>query len=869
MPTKAARVSREGATASRQAAASTPPHIMLIVDENKDYQELNLPSGNNRYLIGNPEAPYLNQLADQYASATQEYSLFHPSFANYLALLSGATIGSGISVPHTDSTFVDQLSDAGVPWMAYMDGLNFPGAPSSCDPSATDQQVYDDVSPYYYEWDHNPFWYFTDVTSSGDCNNVVPYPGSPSLVSTLDGPGAPDFVWISPNGCNDGHDDICQYGETESTDVWLQGATNLEGVTPALTCPLYCLDLPSILASSWYLSGGIIIITWDEAPNTDTSGGGLPDTDGGQIATLVISSTAHGAYGTPGNDYSILRAIQEAYGLPLLGHAADPANGDLSGAFGQSVSAPQPSVSGVTPPDGPESGGALVTIGGHDFNGSGFTTSDVLVGSADIPAGNAYPCPGSTAGCFDVTSSTQISVFTPQASSAGTVDISVVTPGGSSPTTSADEYTYIAPGTYTGVTPFRICDTRPPGSGIAANQCNTGSGSTLGPGHETITAQITAAGGPVPTGAQAVVANMTAINRSTSGTYVTAFPAGGSAPEASNINLPGKALGTNLVIVQLSPSGRISIFNSVGSADVILDVEGYFAAPGGTGAGEFHSIPPLRICDTRAKQGTVCAGATNNPLTATTSAGVWRRVLLSGLPPDAPGGTPSIPATGAAGAAFNLTATGGTKATLLAVQAPNSADLCPTTPARFSNVNPAAGGSRPNRVISSLGPDEDVCVFNAVGSINFIIDVDGWFGTASAPAGAFFYSVPPTRICDTRSGSGTICAGRPLTSKAIETIEVAGVLVIPAEGGSTEPVAIVANLTAVAGTASTFLTLYPSDAAGLPRASDLNPVAGQVIANLAVVGLATTGPGTVNGNVNVYNAVGDINAILDVGGWFQ
>ena len=92
---------------------------------------------------------------------------------------------------------------------------------------------------------------------------------------------------------------------------------------------------------------------------------------------------------------------------------------------------------------------------------------------------------------------------------------------------------------------------------------------------------------------------------------------------------------------------------------------------------------------------------------------------------------------------------------------------------------------------------------------------------------------------------------------------------IPAEGGSTEPVAIVANLTAVAGTASTFFTLYPSDAARLPRASDLNPVAGQVIANLAVVGLATTGAGTVKGNVNLYNAVGDINAILDVGGWFQ
>jgi phosphatidylinositol-3-phosphatase len=487
---------------------------MLIADENKDYTAANLPAGNNRYIIDNPEAPYLNQLASQYASATHEYSLFHPSFKNYLALLTGATISSG-NVPTSAPTLVDQMSDAGIPWTAYVDGLNFPGAPSSCDPSATDQEVYDDVSPYYYEYDHNPFWYFTHITGSSECNNVVPYPGSTSLISTLDGPGAPDFVWISPNGCNDGHDATCQFNETESADLWLQGSTNLEGVTPTLMCPLYCLDLPSILSSSWYQSGGIIIITWDEAPNTDTSGGGLPDTDGGQIATLVISSTAQGAYTTPGNDYSILRAIQEAYGLtPLLGHAADPANGDLSGAFGQTVSAPPPSVTGVTPTDGPQGGGALVTINGTHFVGSGFSASDVLVGSRDIPVGNPYPCPGSGAGCFKVINATHISVFMPSTTSAASDDVSVMTPGGTSPTSAADEYTYIAPGAYTAVTPFRICDTRPPGSGIAANQCDTGSGRTLAAGNETITAQITSASGPVPLGAQAVVVNMTAINRS-------------------------------------------------------------------------------------------------------------------------------------------------------------------------------------------------------------------------------------------------------------------------------------------------------------------------------------------------------------------
>jgi hypothetical protein len=77
----------------------------------------------------------------------------------------------------------------------------------------------------------------------------------------------------------------------------------------------------------------------------------------------------------------------------------------------------------------------------------------------------------------------------------------------------------------------------------------------------------------------------------------------------------------------------------------------------------------------------------------------------------------------------------------------------------------------------------------------------------------------------------------------------------------------VANLTGIAGNATTFFTLYPSDAAP-PHASDLNPSIGQVIANLAIVEISTT-PGSTDGEVSLYNAAGDINAILDVAGWFQ
>ncbi len=544
---------------------------------------------------------------------------------------------------------------------------------------------------------------------------------------------------------------------------------------------------------------------------------------------------------------------------------SDGGNGNLY-AFGSSSPFPPPVVSAVTPNHGAVGSSAPITLSGNAFEGSGFTASDVMFNQTDIPSSNAYPCLGSSAGCFKVTSPTQISVYTPTTVAAGTVDISVVTPGGISAANTGDRYTFVSPGAYTAISPVRICDTRPPAAGIAANQCDTSGNGTLGSGHETITAQIT--GTHVPSGALAVVANITAINRGGSPTYVSAFPAGGSVPLASNINVAGGKAEANLAFVQLSSAGAISLFNAVGSADVIVDVEGYFAAPAGGSAGAFHSIPPLRICDSRGHAGNpwVCATATGST-SAPLSGGAWRHVVLTGLPGGVPPTTPDIPTNGTAAAAvFNLTATAGTAPTYLSVAVPNGSDACPSTAPSFSNLNPTPGISLPNRVISSLGPSQDICLYSAAGSINFIIDVNGWFGTSGAPAGAHFYSVQPTRICDTRTGFGTQCDGDTLTAGAIQPVAVAGVGAVPAEGGSAQPVAVVANLTGIAGSAATYFTLYPSDAAR-PTASDLNPSAGEVIANLAVVGIATSGAG--NGGVSLYNAAGTIDAALDVAGWFQ
>lgn len=153
---------------------------------------------------------------------------------------------------------------------------------------------------------HDPFVFFNDVLNSGCANNVVPYPGSSGLISQLDGAGAPQFVWITPNVLNDMHT-----GSVAQGDAWLQS------------------NLAPVLSSTWFTNfDSTVIVTMDENDAQSSPGGG-------QIPMVVISSDAagQGAIATPGNLYGTLRAIEEAFGLGYLGAAADPSNGDPIGSF--------------------------------------------------------------------------------------------------------------------------------------------------------------------------------------------------------------------------------------------------------------------------------------------------------------------------------------------------------------------------------------------------------------------------------------------------------------------------------------------------------------------------------------------------------
>jgi IPT/TIG domain-containing protein/BACON domain-containing protein len=95
---------------------------------------------------------------------------------------------------------------------------------------------------------------------------------------------------------------------------------------------------------------------------------------------------------------------------------------------------PVPTIASISPTSGPVAGGTTVTI-----KGSGFTeVSQVRFGT--------------TVSIFTVNSSTQITVISPT-SPAGTVDVTVTTPGGTSATSIADQFTYRVAPTVTGISP--------------------------------------------------------------------------------------------------------------------------------------------------------------------------------------------------------------------------------------------------------------------------------------------------------------------------------------------------------------------------------------------------------------------------------
>jgi hypothetical protein len=397
--------------------------------------------------------------------------------------------------------------------------------------------------------------------------------------------------------------------------------------------------------------------------------------------------------------------------------------------------------------------------------------------------------------------------------------------------------------------PIRLLDTR---SGAAA--CYTpGVGFT---GYETIKtqpAQVTCQGLTIPSNASAIVGTATALNTPQGGN-LRLYPAGEQLAEVSNVNfVPGRIV-SNSFTVKLGTGGAFNIY-SYSPSDVIIDVTGYYAAPG-TGGLYYHQLPnPIRILETRpGESGYQTPGA---PLAAN-SVRLQQAGNISYLGVTIPAAARAI--TGNATVVNNGFANGGALRLY-----PGDINQVVVT----ENINYVAGQTIPNAFTARLDSNGRFNIYTSA-TTHVLIDVTGYYSTEPAAdqngrEGLLFNILPrPFRLLDTRAGY-TACdaPGVKLSAQTVRVQTVRGRTCSNQTVPSTAK-AIFGNATVVnnfAGASFGNIRLYPGEQP-LANASNLNYVQGDVMPNSFIVGLGTT-----NGAMNIWS-YSSTDFIVDVSGYF-
>jgi phosphatidylinositol-3-phosphatase len=332
------------------AATPSVRHVFLIVLENESYQ---VTFGHDS------RAPYLaHTLPAQGMLLQNYYGIGHSSLDNYIALISGQApneatqgdcrtfgefqapapgldshgqlLGKGCVYPLIVRTLPDELETAGLTWKGYMEDMGKDAARehATCAHSPVNsQEVLLRATPQdQYAVKHNPFVYFHSIIDDqGRCDSHVV--NLDRLVDDLKSAGdTPNYSFITPNLCNDGHDAPCvdhAPGGLVSADAFLKKW------------------VPLITSSPAFKKDGLLIITFDESDQSLADGSvaccgelglagaryppGLNGPGGGRIGALLISPFIRPGTSSdvPYNHYSLLRSVAGIFGVAPLGFAAE------------------------------------------------------------------------------------------------------------------------------------------------------------------------------------------------------------------------------------------------------------------------------------------------------------------------------------------------------------------------------------------------------------------------------------------------------------------------------------------------------------------------------------------------------------------
>ncbi len=509
-----------------------------------------------------------------------------------------------------------------------------------------------------------------------------------------------------------------------------------------------------------------------------------------------------------------------------------------------------PTVTGIVPSSGPTAGGTQVTITGTNF-----------ASSATVDFGTA----AGTSVAF--VSSTEMTAVSPPGS-AGPVNVVVTTSAGSSPTSSADQFTYIAPTGVTGVT-------GPSPSPATAGATNATY--TIG--------FTTSATGELTSGASTITLTAPAgtILPSVSGDYGINGQPVTTAPAVSGttvtITVPGGVAGSGAVKVvvdnvtnPLAGPYTMGVYTSSDTAPVATPSYTITAAtPTGTGY-VYTPLNPFRVVDTRcggASPPSYCAGeslpSANSQVTSL-SAGSTEKVTIdgTGASPDA------VPLTGVAAVVVNITVDDfGGNSGYLTLYATGS------TPPPVSAINWAktSKGAIANLGTIPVSAGGTITVANGAGAgtVDYELDVQGYYSApGSGSTAGLFNSVKPYRLADTRCANNpslSDCSGLPSANKTLGTVAADAfdkVAVSNAADGvpSSGVSAVVLNVTVADTSAGAgYFTVYPD---GSPRAtvSNLNWSKGEsAVPNRVTVDVPSSG------YIDVYSSAA-ADAIVDISGYY-
>jgi hypothetical protein len=255
-------------------------------------------------------------------------------------------------------------------------------------------------------------------------------------------------------------------------------------------------------------------------------------------------------------------------------------------------------------------------------------------------------------------------------------------------------YTAGSGGAYTPLQPTRLLDTR---TGLGAPAGKMGLAVV-------VNLQVTGRGGVPLTGVSAVVLNVT-VTEAEGRSFLAVYPSGDGRPLASNLNFGAGDTVANLVVVKTGADGKVSLYNSGGSAHVIADVAGWFGDDASSPAGTYNPLTPARVLDTRTGNGAPQA-------------------------PVGPGSTLALRVTGRGGVPAAAVAAVVLNVTVTERDAVSYLTAWPGGTPRplASNLNVRPGQTVPNLVIVQVGADGTVGLYNNAGTAHVVADVAGWFG---------------------------------------------------------------------------------------------------------------------------------------------